>query len=1041
MLSVMFVDLVGSTALSERLDPEELREVVGAYQAASLRAIEQYGGHVAQYLGDGLLVYFGYPTAHEDDAWRAVMAARAIVAEVPQLPARAWGVGDITLAVRIGIHTGLTVVGEVGSGANRERLAMGETPNIAARLQGIAGADEIVISGATQKLVERQFALEPLGAQRVRGLSRTLEVYRVLDTADLRATPVAYGVNPLVGRRAELETILARFARAAGGEGAAVLLEGDAGMGKSRLLQAVREGVQQRTHVWLACGCSSFYQNTFLSPIRALLENIVGVEAIAAPEQRLARLALAMRRIGCPVEETVAPLTPLLVAPNARAEESPELSAQVRKERTLAAVARVLRTIAERHPLVLAVEDVHWADASTLELLELLVQGVGRDRMLIVLTSRTALPAPWLADERVTRLHLAPLAQGDVRELLRVVTEGRGMPEALVEGIVARADGVPIFAEELAKHVLESDVWQERDGALELRAPAESVAIPMTLQGSLLARLDPLGRGKELAQVASVLGRRFDEPLLASVAPMGPESFATALERLELSGVLRRVGRGGQGGRGMLEFRHALLQEAAYDSLLKAARRRLHKEVAETLERDHSEVVDSAPELLGHHWSRAGAPASAIPYLSRAGTRAAAAWANSEALTFCRQALDEIAALGEGDAASAAHWRETERDLHTRIGDLLALLDRREESEAAYRAAIALVPAGDGLTLARLHRAIGMVRQQDAERGWQGLAQAEEALGPAREDWPLAWRREWLAIQLGKLWMHYWFARPDAMAELVARIHPYIEAAASDLQRATYFDLLSLTGCSRERFAISAETLAHAQAYDLAAQATGVLSEIASARFMVGFAHMLHGQVDASVPLLEDALALARRSGHRTIEIRCLTYLVTAHRLAGRADQVMAHLEAAVAGALALQRPEYAGMVEGHRAWLAIRDGDMAAAEAAALSALAMWQASAIAYPFQWSALLPLVAARVARGDAAAAADGARAMLLPHQQRLPAPLESALVALEEARQGGRSPTVSSAAQHVVEMAVANGYLHRAHPASRGDRAGGTLDRT
>jgi len=1030
-LTVMFVDLVGSTSLSEQLDPEELRDVVAAYQSVCLRAIQRFDGHIAQYLGDGLLVYFGYPTAHEDDARRAILAAREIVADVPRLSAQSWEAGTIALAVRIGIHTGLTVVGDVGTGDQRERLAMGEAPNVAARLQGLAAANEIVISEVTQKLVERHFACEPLGAQTLRGLSRVVHAYRVLEAMDDRSAGVSFGVTPLVGRRKELAEILRRFDLTATDGTQTVIVEGDAGIGKSRLIQAVRDGVQTRTHVWLSTACSSFYQNSFLSPIRALIESIAGVESTSSVEQRTRRLELAMRRVGCPVEQTMPFLLPLLIGEHEGAGAPSELSAQVRKQRTLEAVAMVIRALAARHPVILVIEDVHWADPSTLELLDVLTAREHTTRLLALFTSRTQLSAPWSERPHVGRLPLTALGRSHVTEMLRLVCGGRALPAELMDGILDRADGVPIFAEELVKNLLESGVLREREGYFELVSPIDAVTIPMTLQSSLLARLDPLGRSKDLAQVASVLGRRFRVELLGSIAPMEADEFAVELNRLESAGVLQRATSGTQTE---VEFRHALLQEAAYDSLLRTTRRRLHEQIAVTLEKTYTDVVDGSPEVLGLHWSRSGQHANAVPYLSRAAQRATRAWANAEAVAFSRQALDEIRALRgvnasanpttstNANANGASDWRRIERELYEQLGDLLALMDRRDESEEAYLAAIGRCDADDVLTLARLHRAIGMVRQQDPERGWTGFARAEQALGLESAERPVEWRREWISIQLGKLWMHYWFDRPDEMTALVARIEPVIDGAATDVQRAGFFDLLTLTDCRRERFALSAETVSHAQQYSAAADATGVLSEIASARMTLGFAQLHHGRVREAVDTLENALTLSRRSGHRSIEIRCLTYLITAHRLNGDAVLGSRHMDAAFQAARAEGRPEYVGMLHGHRAWLALLNNDHGAAAAESLEALRTWDESEMDYPFQWAALLPLFAVRVSEGDLDGAASCATRLLAAHQQRLPGALEDALRGIVDAHASGDVQQATAAARAVLVAAQESGLL-------------------
>lgn len=647
-LTVMFCDLVGSTMLSEQLDPEELREVVLTYQRTSVEAITPFAGYVAQYLGDGLLIYFGYPEAHEDDAQRAVRAGLDILAGIRQLNKNLPQRLNLKLSVRIGIHTGLVVVGEIGSGARREQLALGETTNLAARLQGFAAPDTVVISAATYRLIEGFFECQALGSHHLKGLSDPTGVYRILRESGVRnrleATP-ASRLTPVVGREQELELLLARWHQTQEGHGQVVLLRGEAGIGKSRLLQLFRDRLADSRHTWLETRCSPYYQHSFLYPITELLQRELKLTQGDSPTEKLANLTGKLARYQLPATELTPLFAALLSLP--LSEQYPTLShmsPQLRKQKTMVAILELLLRIADHRPLVAVLEDLHWIDPSSLDLLNLIIEQIRSSPILLLLTSRPNFKAPWSHTAHLSQLTLNRLSHKQTYEMIKQVTKGKSLPTSLVEQIVAKTDGVPLFAEELTKMVLELGFLQDKGEHYELSQPLPALNIPTTLYDSLAARLDRLEQGREVAQIAAIIGREFTYALLQAITPLDEPTLQHNLSRLVSVDMLYQRGLPPQSTH---MFKHALIQEVAYRSLLRSKRQQYHQQIAEVLERRFPEVTETQPEILAHHFEAAKCEEQAVFYWQRAGIRAIERSANLEAIEHLTKALKLLKRLPE----------------------------------------------------------------------------------------------------------------------------------------------------------------------------------------------------------------------------------------------------------------------------------------------------------------------------------------------------------------------------------------------------------
>ncbi len=665
-LTVMFCDLVGSTTLSEQLDPEELRDVVRAYPEACAEVIDSYDGSIAQYLGDGLLVYFGYPLAHEDDAQRAVRAGLEIVVAVHELPLLKTRLQQ-TLQVRVGIHSGLVVVGEMGGGKRRDTTALGETPNIAARLQAIAEPNTLVISSSTYRLAEGLFECHNLGLPPLKGISTPIEVYQVIRESDVRSRfdlAVTKGLTPLVGREQEVGLLLEHWEQAKEGRGQVVLLCGEPGIGKSRLVQVLKEQLSRETHVRIESRCSPYYQNSAFYPVIDHLQRLL-FRREDSPEEKLGKLEVALvgAQHAVPLQETVPLFASLLSLPLSDHFSPLSLSPQRQKQKTLEALVSWLLKEAERQPMLHIMEDLHWVDPSTLEYLSLLMEHVSTAPIFTLLTFRPDFNPPWSSRAHLIQITLSRLALKQVEVMVNRVAGGKALPAEVVHQLVAKTDGVPLFVEELTKMVLESGLLREADGHYELTSLLPTLAIPATLQDSLMARLDRLGTVKEVAQMGATLGKEFTYELLNAVSPLDEVTLQKGLDTLVEAELLYQRGLPPES---RYFFKHALIQDAAYRSLLKSKRQQYHQKIAQIVEERFPETVETEPELLAHHYTEAGLRGEAITYWQRAGERARQRSANIEATGHLAKGLELLKTLPDTPERT-----QRELDLQITLGPAL----------------------------------------------------------------------------------------------------------------------------------------------------------------------------------------------------------------------------------------------------------------------------------------------------------------------------------------------------------------------------------
>jgi class 3 adenylate cyclase/predicted ATPase len=820
-LTVLFCDLVNSTALSSQLDPEDMARVIGAYQDEVAREVARYEGHVANYLGDGVLAFFGWPHAHEDDAERAVRTGLALTVAVARLQTPA----GVPLVARVGIATGLVVVGDmIGEGGTDKDAVIGETPNLAARLQAVARPGRVVVSQDTRHLIGRLFELEDLGRHALKGFSEPVGIWEVLGESGAESRfDALHGstLTPFVGREHELALLLDRWQIAKGGEGQVVLIACEAGVGKSRLVWALRErladGYMPVSHYG-----SPYHTNSALHPVIRLLERAAGLERTDAPETRLGKLESLLARGSENLDETVPLVAALLSLPLSVRYAMPELNPRQQKQKTLEVLVDQLRGLAAHQPVLAVFEDAHWMDPTTLELVDMIVQCAKSLPILVLVCFRPEFVPPWTGHSHVAVLTLSRLSRRHGAAIVEAITGGKRLPSDVLEQILQKTDGIPLFVEELTKAVLESGLLRDAGDRFELSGPLPPLAIPATLHDSLLARLDRRAPVKEVAQIGAVVGREFSYELLAHVSRQSERELRASLEDLVRSELVFCRGVPPQAA---YSFKNALVRDAAYESLLKSRRHQLHARIATVLEERFLETVATEPEVLAHHLSSAGLHGRAGEFWHKAGQIAVRRSANVEAIAHFARALEALA---------------TQPDSR-----------RRSERELALQTELA-VP----LVAAKGHSGV------EVERAYSRARALCEELGKQEELFPV----------LRGLWNNT-LARGqfEGAHDLAVRIVTQAEAHGGQLERALAYRALGSTQFFLGRFAESLENTERAIAIDdslekgdgygthlfLYGERPGIVS-----RLYGGWAAWYLGFPDRAVASFDAALALAAKLDH-----------------------------------------------------------------------------------------------------------------------------------------------------------------------------------
>ncbi len=966
-LTIVFCDLVGSTRLSERLDAEELTDFLASFRDTATNAIEHFGGFVAQFLGDGVLAYFGWPTAHENDPERAVRAALEIVDKVPRLDVH----HQHTLSCRVGIATGPVVVGDfAGESFFETNQVVGRTPNLAARVQSVAEPDTVAIAHETRNIIGDRFNVTDIGTHDLKGIAEPVTIWRVDGLRDA----VSDSVNglALVNRHSEMNRLQKLWQQASKGRGRAIMISGEAGIGKSRLVDEMCRRVVEEGADILRFQCSPFHGNEALYPLLRQLRTALKTADGSLVNDGFGELEPMFADAGLDVAETSSLITPLLRVQENSKPATDGLDAQGRKEKTFQALLALFESRVRRSPVLVVFEDLHWADPTTLEYLDRFMSRINRQTVFALFTSRPDASPRWNEGPIKDKMDLGRLSADEVTELISLVSSNSGLPED-VKGLIAdRSDGVPLFAEELSKTVVESGI--AADDGLRDGAAVDERAIPMTLRDSLVARLDRIPEARKVAQTAAAIGREFSSDVLAEVLDEPPETLDAMLSVLIEANIILPEPDQPQS----YTFKHALMRDAAYESMLRRIRSGVHERIAEVLERS---FWRSAPSyVVAEHWALAGRHETATRCFTDAAARATSQYANAEAAAYYRKALYHLEQIDK-DSLPTDEAFPKKVDLLESLSSILTLMHDVDGAVSALRSAIEQ-SADKGHRCARLWRRLGVALQQDRVGSLDALARAEKALGISDIKKQPAQLTEWIEIQLARLNVHYWSGYGEAMAALAADLAPHMKKATPE-QRAEYFDQLVLRDLRTYRYRPRSTTVLNAENYVDAADETENLAIIASAQFILGFVHLHRVSLKKAEAAMEMGLESARRSGHRAIELRCLVYLATVCRRKDEIERATELSKESLEMATQEGMNEYIALATGNLAWSAWRRGRLDEARRHGRRALKDFKKSSIAYPFEWSALLPLIAASRLLSDLKALPSLCKRLIDPSQQQLP----------------------------------------------------------
>ena len=979
-VSVLFCDIVASSALATELGPEEFHLVIDRFFQVALAEVHRYEGMINQFLGDGFMALFGAPIAHEDHARRAVLAALGIAESAE-------------VKIRIGINSGLVVVGAIGDDLRMDYTAFGDTTVLAARLEAAAAPGTVLVSQRTAGLVRGYFQLEEVTPVQVK--ERTVHPLRVTGLGT-RTTPIAAGdmLSPFTGRDRELAELQRALEVAAGGEGQVVGLVGDPGQGKSRLAIEFRRLAEPRAAV-LEGHCLSYAASIPYLPLFELVRNSCGIAAGDAPGLMATKVELRLKALKLDVS-----LAHYLRHAFGLPAGDPGLAGldpQAIRARTFEALRALLVAEATRQPLVVLVEDLHWIDQTSQDFLAELAGELPSVPVMLLLTYRPGYSPPWIGRSYASQLALRPLSPAASETIVNSILAGgdQGTAAAIAE----RGEGNPFFLEELAR--------ASRDQAT---GPTD-VTVPETVQQVLAARIDRLSSDEKAAlQVAAVLGREFSLDLGEEIWD-GEGPLEARLQELKALEFLRERHTAIER---TFVFKHALTREVAYDGVLQTRRRHLHGRAGTALEYSKTSQRFEHCELLAYHYSRSTDAARAIPYLAAAGDQAKDRYANEEAIAAYAQAIDLIEQLDD-DRRPDPYSATCES-----LGIVLVRLSRYDAAIAAYRKGLPVV--GDSLQRAHLH-VLCSEAENGAHRYPEALSEcdlAEQALGPAPDEPGPQWLSSWFEIQDERMGVLYWLNDTEGYGQLIDRVRPFVEAHGSARQRMSFF--LSLLGWSvrRDRYLVTDETLEFAQAAYAIAQADPSSSRWAGFNF--AFALLWHGDLDEATAMLQESLREAEQCGDTALRSRSLTYLMVAGRKRGDVDVVRKAIGPVIDQAREASLPEYEAMAIASRAWVAWRSGEEAKAATDAQAALDIWAGLPVRYFYDWMALWPLLAMALASGRVEEAVEHARGMLPPPQQLLQEPVRTLVESAVHTWDAGQPAEAEELLRSAVRAAGDRGYL-------------------
>ena len=993
LVTIVFADVSGFTALSEKLDPEKVRELINACFDWLVPVVQKYDGTIDKFIGDEIMALFGAPVAHEDDAERALRAALDMMDAIVAFN-RANGT---ELGLHLGINTGLIVAGQIGGHDRRDYSVMGDAVNLAARLEDASSAGEIFVGPATCRLTQRIFDFEPVEALKLKGKESPVEVHRLLGAKVApKSTRGIEGLRaPLVGRDEELEEIRRALADLGGGRGSMVAILAEAGLGKSRLIAETRALLPANV-TWAEGRALSFTAGMSYWLAREIVLSLLNVKPEAAQSEIAAALQKALDR-----QVEIYPfLARLLELPMdaATAERVKFLSSEALRSGILEALRGYVRHRAQREPLVLVSEDLHWCDPSSWEVLEMLVPLSNEVPLLLLCAAR-------LEDNRLLKvlqqndgkgmrhvIRLSPLTRDESGSLIQQLLKIENFPARMRELVLNRAEGTPFFVEELLRSLIDTGaIVLEGDRAAATRE-IEAMEIPETLQGVLAARIDRLPLdNKQTLQRASVIGRIFQRRVLAYIyRERANHRLEAALGELQRREFIQSREQQASETAGLEEgeyiFKHAITHDVAYDSMLFARRKELHQLVAEATEALFPGRLDELSATLGFHYERAEAAERAIFYLRRAAERAKATFANAEAIAFYQSAIGQLTRAGDGQ------FRESGLRLNEGLGDVLTLVGRHEEARDAFGRAQVLAGNADPISRSRLHRKIGF--SHSLQRHFAETARefdlADQELGEPGKAEAADWWEEKVQIQLERMRLFYWQGMVHEMRELAGHYRAVILERGAAMQRAKFLKTMALSMLMESRFRPSQECVELAERAVAECEEANNLSEAGHINFVLGLIELCHGDFDDAVNQCGRALAMVERVGDLILQSRCLTYRAVAYRRLGDVGHCRTEAEKTCELATKLGMVEYIAMAKANLAWVAWRQEDHVEAEKLATEALDLWHGMDDPYGFDWMSLWPLIAIALHLQDSRAAIGFARGLLAENQHPLPETLLNAV---------------------------------------------------
>ncbi len=1022
LVTILFADVANSTAMFEKLDPEAVHEIMDGCFRILMDEIHRYEGTVNQFRGDGLMALFGAPIGHEDHSQRACHAALAVQKALAPYRESLKNRYGIDFTMRIGLNSGPVVVGSIGDDLRMDYTAQGDTANLAARMESNAEPGNVLVSKHTYKLARGFFDFESLGEIQVKGKAEPVKTYQLVKPSKVATrieASVAKGLTRFVGRRREIETLKEGFERARSGEGQVIGVVGEAGVGKSRLLLEFRNSLPKGEHIYLEGRCLHYGSSMPYLPILDAFRTYLGIKE--GEKESVIKQKMMERIVGSD-ESLTRCLPPIqeLFSIKVDDEGFAKLEPKQKREKTFEAIRDILIRGSQSRPIVWAIEDLHWIDRTTEEFLDYMIGWLPNTRILLILLYRPEYMHQWGSKSYYSKVGVGQLSSGRSAELVQAILEGGDVVPELRELVLSRASGNPLYMEELTHSLLEDGSVQKEGDQYVLARNVSEIRVPDTIQGIIAARMDRLEESlKRIMQVASVIGREFAFRILQAITEMREDLKSNLLNLQGLEFIYEKS------LFPELEyiFRHALTQEVAYNSLLIKRRKEIHERIGQAIESLYPERLEEFYEMLAFHYERAEIPDKALHYLNRAADRAKAIYANEESIAFYRAAIEQASKLRPGEGALFDEWYKIASHLQENVADVLELTGRHDEALKAYESAL-VDGSMDPVRKAHLHRKTGNAwrEQRCYEKAQSAYDLAEMALAKEATELAQEWWQAWIEIQCDRMLLHYWQAKFHQIAELAEKARPAVEQYGTPDLRSRFFAGLVLMALRRDRYVISEETMAHAQACLEAIRKSGKPSAIAFAQFMLGFSHLWRGELDEAGEHMQAALKLAERIGDVVVQSRCLTYLTILHRKRAQLKAVQQYISRALDVAMAGNMLEYVSTAKANLAWVKWYVGNLSEAQENGRIALDMWQKEPLVYPFQWTALWPLISVALSKEEVSTAVDYANALLQPSQQRLPASLNEVLEEVIESWEKGESEKARTKLNRAIELAQELGWF-------------------